>query len=224
MTIRLGILASGSGTNAQAMIDAARSGRLDADIRIVLSNRPQAGVLLRAQKNGIAHACLDHEAFADRESYDSRLAGELLAAGVDTVALAGYMRMVSPVFLNAFPGRVLNIHPTLLPAFQGAHAVSKAWEYGVKFSGCTVHFVDAVLDGGPIIIQAVLPVRQEEDEKGMLDRLHVLEHRIYVQALQWLAEDRLRIDGRKVLLDPAGHPLSPQPELALVWPPLEQGF
>ncbi len=224
MTIKLGILASGNGTNAQAMIDAVEAGRLDADIRIILSNRPHAGVLERAQRHGVPHGCIDHTAFSDRGSCDGRIVDELLAAGADTVALAGYMRMVTPAFLNAFPQRVLNIHPTLLPAFPGTDAVRHVVEYGVRFSGCTVHFVSDVMDGGPVIIQAVLPVRQEEDEDMLLDRIHVFEHRIYIQALQWLAEDRLRLDGRKVYLEPADRPLSPQPELALVWPPLEQGF
>ncbi len=224
MTIKLGILASGNGTNAQAMIDAVEAGRLDADIRVILSNRPHAGVLERARRHGIPHGCLDQAAFADRGSYDRKLLDELLAAGTDTVALAGYMRMVAPDLLKAFPDRVLNIHPALLPAFPGAHGARDAVDYGVRFSGCTVHFVNNVMDGGPVIIQAALPLRQEEDEDMLLDRIHVFEHRIYIQALQWLAEDRLRLDGRKVFLEPAGRPLTPQPELALVWPPLEQGF
>ncbi len=224
MTIKLGILASGSGTNALAMFEAAETGRLDADIRMVLSNRPQAGVLTLAEQHGMPHACLDQSSFADRESYDRHAVDKLLAAGADTIALAGYMRIVTPAFLESFSGRVLNIHPTLLPAFQGAQAVRQAWKYGVKLSGCTVHFVDAALDGGPVIIQAALPVLQDEDEDGMLNRIHVLEHRIYVQALQWLAENRLRTDGRRVFLEPSRLPLAPQPELALVWPPLEQGF
>ncbi|WP_298067196.1 phosphoribosylglycinamide formyltransferase [uncultured Mailhella sp.] len=224
MTLKLGILASGSGTNAQAMIDAAESGRLDADIRIIIANRPNAAVLDRAQKHGIPSLCLDHTAFPDRESFDKRMTEHLLAAGVDTVALAGYMRLVTPVFLNTFPDRVLNIHPAILPAFPGTHGARDAWNYGVKFSGCTVHLVNPVMDGGPIIVQAILPVRQNEDDAQLLERIHVFEHRIYVQALQWLAEDRLSLDGRRMLLAPSPRPLAPQPDTALVWPPLEQGF
>ena len=139
MTLKLGILASGSGTNAQAMIDAAEAGRLDADIRIIIANRPGAPVLDRAERHGIAHLCLDHKTFPDRETFDRRMVEELTAAGVDTVALAGYMRLVTPVFLDAFPGRVLNIHPAVLPAFPGTHGARDAWQYGAKFSGCTVH-------------------------------------------------------------------------------------
>ena len=224
MTIRLGILASGRGTNAQAMIDAAAAGRLDADIRLIIANRPGAMVLERAQKHGIRQLCLDHKTFASRESYDQRLAEELLAAGVDTVALAGYTRLVTPVFLDAFPNRVLNIHPALLPAFPGTQGAIDAWEYGAKFSGCTVHFVNRIMDGGPIIIQAALPVWQDEDGEQLLERIHVFEHRIYVQALQWLAEGRLRMEGRRVLLAPGSRPLARLAEQALVWPPLEQNF
>ena len=224
MTLRLGILASGSGTNAQAMIDAAETGKLDADIRIIIANRPGAPVLERAAKHGIAHLCLDHKTFPDRETFDLRMVKELLAAGVDTVALAGYMRLVTPTFLDAFPNRVLNIHPAVLPAFPGTHGARDAWTYGAKFSGCTVHVVDPVMDGGPIVIQATLPVRQDEDDEALLNRIHVFEHRIYVQALGGLAEGRLHLEGRRMLLTPASRPLAPQPELALVWPPLEEGF
>ena len=224
MTLKLGILASGSGTNAQAIIDAAKAGRLDADIRIVISNRPGAKVLERAEKSGIPSLCLDHKTFPDRESFDARMVEALLSAGVDTVALAGYMRLVTPVFLDAFPNRVLNIHPAVLPAFPGTHGARDAWTYGAKFSGCTVHVVDPVMDGGPVIVQATLPIRQEEDDEALLNRIHVFEHRIYVQALEWLAEGRLHLDGRRMLLAPAGKALAPQPELALIWPPLEEGF
>lgn len=224
MTLKLGILASGSGTNAQAIIDAAEKGRLDADIRIIISNRPGARVLERAEKHGIAALCLDHRTFPDRETFDARMVKELLGAGVDTVALAGYMRLVTPVFLDAFPNRVLNIHPAVLPAFPGTHGARDAWNYGAKFSGCTVHVVNPVMDGGPIIVQATLPIRQEENDEELLDRIHVFEHRIYVQALQWLAEGRLHLEGRRMLLEPADRPLAPQPELALIWPPLEEGF
>lgn len=224
MTLKLGILASGSGTNAQAIIDSAEAGRLDADIRMIISNRPGAKVLERAKKHGIAHMCLDHKTFPNRESYDLRVAEELLAKGVDTVALAGYMRLVTPAFLNAFPNRVLNIHPAVLPAFPGTHGARDAWAYGAKFGGCTVHVVDPVMDGGPIIIQATLPIRQEENDEELLSRIHIFEHRIYVQALQWLSEGRLHLEGRRILLEPAERTLAPQPNLALVWPPLEEGF
>ena len=224
MTLKLGILASGSGTNAQAMIDAVESGKLDAEIRIIIANRPGAKVLERAAKHGIPHICIDHKTFPDRESFDLRMVEELNKAGVDTVALAGYMRLVTPAFLDAFPDRVLNIHPAVLPSFPGTHGARDAWEYGAKFSGCTVHVVNPVMDGGPIIVQAILPVRQDEDDEQLLDRIHVFEHRVYVQALQWLAEGRLHLEGRRMLLAPADKALAPQPEMAMIWPPLEEGF
>ena len=224
MTLKLGILASGSGTNAQAMIDAVEAGRLDADIRIIIANRPHAAVLGRAERHGIPHKCIDHTKFSDRDSFDRSVTEALVAAGVDTVALAGYMRLVTPAFLESFPGRVLNIHPAILPAFPGTHGARDAWNYGVKFSGCTVHVVNSVMDGGPIIVQAILPVRQEEDDEQLLERIHVFEHRIYVQALQWLAEGRLHLEGRRMLLSPSPRPLAPQPDKALIWPPLEAGF
>ena len=135
MTLKLGILASGSGTNAQAMIDAVESGKLDAEICVIIANRPGAKVLERAAKHGIPHVCIDHKTFPDRESFDQRMVEELQKAGVDTVALAGYMRLVTPTFLDAFPNRVLNIHPAILPAFPGTHGARDAWEYGAKFSG-----------------------------------------------------------------------------------------
>ena len=224
MTIKLGILASGSGSNAQAMIDAVESGKLDAEICVIIANRPSAKVLERAARHGIPHICIDHKTFPDRESFDLRMVEELQKAGVDTVALAGYMRLVTPAFLDAFPGRVLNIHPAILPSFPGTHGARDAWEYGAKFSGCTVHVVNPVMDGGPIIVQAILPVRQDEDDEQLLDRIHVFEHRIYVQALQWMAEGRLHLEGRRMLLEPAERALAPQPELGLIWPPLEEGF
>lgn len=224
MSLRLAILASGSGSNAQAMFDAVERGALDADIRLVLSNRPQARVLERAAARSLPHRCLDHTLFSDRTAYDRALADVIREAGADTVALAGYMRLLSPGFLSAFPGRVLNIHPALLPAFPGVHGAADACAWGVKLSGCTVHFVSDEMDCGPIIIQACVPALQDEDADALQNRIHGLEHRIYPQALQWLAENRLNLNGRRVLLAPADRTLAPAPEQAFIWPPLEAGF
>lgn len=224
MSLRLAILASGSGSNAQAMFDAVERGALDADIRLVLSNRPQARVLERAAARSLPHRCLDHTLFSDRTAYDHALADVIREAGADTVALAGYMRLLSPGFLSAFPGRVLNIHPALLPAFPGVHGAADACAWGVKLSGCTVHFVSDEMDCGPIIIQACVPALQDEDADALQNRIHGLEHRIYPQALQWLAENRLNLNGRRVLLAPADRTLAPAPKQAFVWPPLEAGF
>ena len=224
MSLRLAILASGNGSNAQAMFDAVERGALDADIRLVLSNRPGARVLERAAARSLPCRCLDHTQFPDRAAYDRALAEAVREAGADTVALAGYMRLLSPDFLAAFPGRVLNIHPALLPAFPGVHGAADACAWGVKLSGCTVHFVSDEMDCGPIIIQACVPALQAEDADALQNRIHGLEHRIYPQALQWLAENRLSLDGRRVLLAPAARALAPAPEQAFVWPPLEAGF
>lgn len=227
MTLRLGILASGSGSNAEAMFAAMERGSLDADIRLVLTNRPGAGVLERAARHNIPAACLDHRNFPDRAAYDRELAAALRGSGVDTVALAGYMRLVTPAFLEAFPLRVLNIHPALLPAFPGVRGAADALEWGVRVSGCTVHFVSDEMDCGPIIIQACVPVMQDEDADGLQARIHTLEHRIYPQALQWLAEGRLSLQGRRVLLAPSGADRAkadPATDPGFVWPPLEKGF
>ncbi len=224
MSLRLAILASGNGSNAQAMFDAVERGALDADIRLVLSNRPGARVLERAAARSLPLRCLDHTLFPDRAAYDRALAETIRKAGADTVALAGYMRLLSPDFLAAFPGRVLNIHPALLPAFPGVHGAADARAWGVKVSGCTVHFVTDEMDCGPIIVQACVPAFQDEDAEALQNRIHGLEHRVYPQALQWLAEKRLSLDGRRVLLAPADRALAPAPEQAFVWPPLEAGF
>ena len=196
MSLKLAILASGSGTNAEAMFEAIEQGKLDADVRLVLANRPGAKVLERAARRGLPHICLDHKKYASREEFDAAVVEAIKASGADTVALAGYMRMVTPAFLDAFPNRVLNIHPAILPSFPGVHGAGDAHAWGVKFTGCTVHFVSPEMDCGPIIIQSCLPVMQDESVDELQDRIHVLEHRIYPQALQWLAEERLEIRGR----------------------------
>lgn len=222
--LELGIIASGSGSNAQAILDAVAEGRLDARVRVVVSNKPGAGVLERAKQAGVPAVCLDHREFEHREDFDTALIGVLQMYGVDTVAMAGFMRLITPVFLDAFPNRVLNIHPALLPAFPGTHGVADALAYGVKLAGCTVHFVSAVMDSGPIIIQAAVAVRDKESVNALQKRiLETCEHRIYPQALQWLAQDRLRLEGRTVrLLDRRKPDLAPRPVGdALISPPLE---
>lgn len=192
MTLALAILASGSGTNAQAMFEAVRRGLLDADIRLVICNRPGAGVIARAERFGVPCVVMDHTLHPSREDHDLALIGEIRKAGADTIALAGYMRMLSPAFLAAFPGRVLNVHPALLPAFPGVHGIPDAVAWGVRITGCTVHFVDEIMDHGSVIIQAAVPHFAGESEEELAARIHRQEHRIYPQALQWLAEGRLQ--------------------------------
>ncbi len=202
MSLSLGVLASGGGSNLQSILDASREGRLDARVALVVSDNPGAFALERARRAGVATAVIPFGDSPSREEHDRRVVGALRDHGVDTVALAGYMRLVSPVLLKAFPSRVVNIHPALLPAFPGLHVHAQVIAHGAKFSGCTVHFVDEGTDTGPIIIQAVVPVRDDDTPDTLAARILREEHRIYPQALQYLAEGRLRIEGRRVLLAP----------------------
>lgn len=202
-TVSIGVLSSGSGTNLQAIIDAIEEKRLSARIEVVVSNVPDAYALKRATTHGIRTEVLPHQDFPERESYDKAVVDVLKKHNVILVALAGFMRVLSPVFIRAFPMRIMNIHPALLPSFPGLHAQEKALEYGVKVSGCTVHFVDEGTDTGPIIIQAVVPVHDNDTEDTLRNRILREEHRIYPQAIQLFAEERLKVKGRRVFV--AGH-------------------
>ena len=194
----LGVLVSGSGSNLQALIDHVEQGALDAEIRIVVSNNPCAFALERCRKHGIPSAIIDHREFPSRETFEDRLVDVLQSVGVDLVVMAGFMRILSRKFFQSFPMRVMNIHPALLPAFPGMHVQQKAVDYGVKFSGCTVHFADEGVDSGPIIIQAVVPVYDEDDAETLAARILSQEHRIYPQAVQYYAEGRIEFVGRRV--------------------------
>jgi len=204
--IRIGALASGGGTNLQAIIDRCADGTITAEIGLLICNNPGAGALDRAKKAGIPTLTIDHRQFTDRNDFDRAIVTALQEARVELVVLAGFMRIVTETLLDAFSGRVMNIHPALLPAFPGLHVQKKALEYGAKFAGCTVHFVDAGVDTGPIIIQAVVPIFDTDTEETLSARILVREHQIYPQAIQLFAEKRLKIVDRRVLIDP---PLSP---------------
>ena len=214
--LRIGALASGGGSNLQSIIDSCSSGSLAAEIVLVLTNNPEAGALSRAKQAGIPALCLDHRHYSNREDFDHAVVKALRDAGVELVVLAGFMRLISPVFLEAFPGRIMNIHPALLPAFPGLHVQRKALEYGARFAGCTVHFVDGGVDTGPIIIQAIVPVLDDDTEASLSARILQQEHRIYPRAIQLFSEGRLRIEGRRVLIDPP----CPPPIRAMINPPL----
>jgi phosphoribosylglycinamide formyltransferase 1 len=192
-TLDLGVLVSGSGTNLQAILDAVREGRLDARVRIVISNRPGVQALERAERAGAPTRVLEHRGFPSREAFDEALVGLLREAEAEWVVLAGFMRLLTPVLLNAFSGRVVNIHPSLLPAFPGTRAQEQALHYGVKVSGCTVHFVDAGVDTGPIIGQRAVPVLDGDDVEALTRRILVEEHTLLVDVLRWLSEDRVRV-------------------------------
>ena len=202
--VNIGVLVSGSGSNLQAIIDQIEQERLPAEIKIVISNNPDAYALKRCSKHAIPTRMVSHLDFRKREDFDGQMAPILKSYDVELVALAGFMRVLTPAFLRAFPMGVMNIHPALLPAFPGTHVQQKALEYGVKFSGCTVHFVDEGMDTGPIIIQAVVPVYDGDTVDTLSARILKEEHRIYPLAIRLYAEGRLKIKGRKVLIDGGG--------------------
>jgi phosphoribosylglycinamide formyltransferase 1 len=197
--LKLGVLISGSGSNLQSIIDHIEKGTLPAQIKIVVSNDPQAYGLTRAKKHGIPCAVLNHQDFSSREDFDRELIRILQNAGVDLVVLAGFMRILTRPFLQAFEQKIINIHPALLPAFPGTHVQQKAIDYGVKFSGCTVHFVDdGGVDTGPIIIQSVVPVHPDDTADTLAARILKEEHKIYPQAIRYFAEGRIIKNGRHV--------------------------
>ena len=200
--LRIGVLASGSGSNLQTVIDNIENGSLAAEVTCVVSNKASAFALERARRHDIPAIHLDHRSFSGRENYDAAIVEVLRSHGVELVVLAGFMRIITPVLLGAFPAAVMNIHPALLPAFPGLHAQKQALDYGVKISGCSVHFVDAGTDTGPVIIQAAVPVLDDDTEETLSSRILVEEHRIYSEAIRLFAAGRLRIDGRKVIVLP----------------------
>ena len=196
--INLGVLVSGGGTNLQSIIDSINDGRLDATITVVISNVPGVRSLERARQNTIPAVVIDHDRFPTRETFDREIVATLKRYNVDLVIMAGFMRVLTPILLRAFPLKIMNIHPALLPSFQGLHVQKKAFDYGVKFSGCTVHFADEGVDTGPIIIQSVVPVYDDDTAEKLQQRILKEEHRIYPQAIQLYAEGRLEVTGRKV--------------------------
>ncbi len=190
----LGVLVSGSGTNLQAILDAIAAGTLEAKVGVVISNVATAKALDRAKAAGVPAIVVDHKAFASRAAFDAAIVEVLQAHHVDCVVLAGFMRIVTSTILDAFPSRVVNVHPALLPAFPGVHAQRQALEYGVAISGCTVHFVDAGTDTGPIIAQAAVPVLDTDDEAALSARILEKEHELLPMVLQWLAEGRVVVE------------------------------
>ena len=198
--LALGVLISGRGSNLQAILDAVAARELDAEIRLVLSNRADAAGLERANQAGIPTAVIDHKAYRDRQSFDAAVVERLQAAGVEWVVLAGFMRIVTPLFLQAFPNRVVNIHPSLLPAFPGVDAQAQALAHGVRITGCTVHMVNEGVDAGPILAQAAVAVALDDTPESLAARILVEEHRLLVETLQAIAENRLIVetgaDGR----------------------------
>jgi phosphoribosylglycinamide formyltransferase-1 len=199
MPQRIGVLLSGRGSNFEALADQIAAGRIPgAEIAIVISNREDAPGLARAAARGIATRAIPSKGLP-REAYDTLVVAELRKVNVDLVCLAGFMRLLSPYFVAAFPRRILNIHPSLLPSFPGLEAQRQALEYGVKFSGCTVHMVDENLDAGPILAQAAVPVRDDDTDESLSARILTEEHRIYAEAVRLVLSGRYRIEGRRVI-------------------------
>lgn len=191
--LELGVLVSGSGTNLQAILDAIGHGRLDARVRLVLSNKPGVAALERAERAGVPTKLLSHTEFATRQDYDQAMVEALRTAGAELVVLAGFMRLLTPEFLRAFPNRVINVHPALLPAFPGMHAQAAALAYGVRVSGCSVHFVDEGVDTGPIIAQRAVLVLDDDDEASLSARILEQEHALLVETLAWFAAGRVEV-------------------------------
>lgn len=200
--LRLGVLASGSGSNLQALLDACASGAVPAQVAVVLSNVSSARALERAKAAGVPAVLLPHKGFAgSREEYDAALVAELQRHEVKLVCLAGFMRIVTPALLRAFENRILNIHPSILPSFPGLHAVRQALAAGVRVSGCTVHLVDEGTDTGPAIVQTAVPVLDGDTEESLAARILLQEHRAYVRAVALFAQGRVHVEGRRVRLD-----------------------
>jgi phosphoribosylglycinamide formyltransferase-1 len=199
--VKLAVLVSGRGSNLQAIIDNIEKGTLSAELAVVVSDQPDAYALERAKKHNIPAVHVSAKGFkGKRDEYDALLVKELQKRSVELVCLAGFMRIITPTLIKAFPNRILNIHPSLLPAFPGLHVQKKAIEHGAKFSGCTVHFVDEDMDTGPIIIQAVVPVLDSDTEDSLSERILKQEHKIYSRAIQLYAEGKLTIKGRRVFV------------------------
>ncbi|MGB6607623.1 MAG: phosphoribosylglycinamide formyltransferase [Atribacterota bacterium] len=198
--INIGVLASGRGTNLQAIIEAIEDGKIEGEIKIVMSDHPKACALKRAQQYLIDTRCIDFKEFKNREDYDKEIIKTLKEKKIDLVVLAGYMRILSPYFIRTYQNKIINIHPALLPSFPGLHAQKQAIGNGVKISGCTVHFVDEGVDSGPIILQKAVEVSDDDTEESLTEKILEEEHQIYPQAIQLFSESRLMIKGRKVFI------------------------
>ena len=199
MPHRIGVLLSGRGSNFEALADSIAAGRLPGvEIALVISNREGAPGLARAAERGIPSKVIPSKGLA-REDYDRLIVQELKMSAVELVCLAGFMRLLSPYFVAAFPQRILNIHPSLLPSFPGLEAQKQALDYGVKFSGCTVHLVDENLDAGPILVQAVVPVRDDDTPESLSARILAEEHRVYTEAVRLVLSGQYRVEGRRVI-------------------------
>lgn len=201
--LNIGVLASGRGSNFQSIIDAVEGGYIKATVSVLITDKPDAFAIQRAKKHHIECIIMIQKQFSSKDVYFEKIADELKSRGVGLVVLAGFMRIVGKPLIDAFRNRIINIHPALLPAFPGLHGQQQAHEYGVKISGCTVHFVDEGMDTGPIIIQAAIPVRDNDTEESLAARILTFEHKIYPEAVRLFSEGRIRVAGRKVEIEGA---------------------
>ena len=198
--MKVAVLVSGRGSNLQALIDAVNSKELQVEICLVLSDKADAYALERAHRHGIPTAVVQRKGYSNKEEFQKAILEEVKSHGAELVVLAGFMRILGRTFLSSFPNRVINIHPALLPAFPGIDAQRQALDYGVKFSGCTVHFVDEGMDSGPIIAQHVVPVMDDDDRDALADRILEQEHLLIVEGVKLFSEERLKVEGRKVTI------------------------
>jgi len=215
--LKVGVLASGRGSNFQSIIDAVRSGRLNIEIAVLITDNASAFATERAKKHGIAYLVMSPKNYRSRDDFFKEIAEALKKRGVGLVVLAGFMRIVGKPLIDAFPNKIMNIHPALLPSFPGLHGQLQALEYGVRISGCTVHFVDEGMDTGPIIIQATVPVLQDDTEETLSERILALEHRIYPEAIRLFSEGRIIVEGRRVAVK--GYVA---PDISFTNPPIPQ--
>ncbi len=215
IALKIGVLASGRGSNFQSIIDSIESGYLKAEIGVLITDNQEAFAIDRAKKHGIEHVVMLPGRFNSKDDYFKQIARELKRREIGLVALAGFMRIVRKPLIDAFPNRIMNIHPALLPSFPGLHGQRQAYDYGVKLSGCTVHFVDDGMDTGPIIIQAAVAVREDDTEDSLSERILKFEHKIYPEAIKLFSEGRIEVVGRKVMVTKASID-----EKGLVNPPL----
>ncbi|MBU1040926.1 MAG: phosphoribosylglycinamide formyltransferase [Proteobacteria bacterium] len=229
MPFPLAVLVSGGGSNLQSILDKIEAGVIDAEVRVVLSNKPDAYGLVRARNRSVSTWSRPHTDFSSRQGFDAEMVRVIndhgISSGTGAVLLAGFMRMLTPEFLRAFPQAVVNIHPALLPSFPGTHGAADACDYGVRLAGCSVHFVDEIMDHGPVIIQAAVPALPGDDHEGLAARILKLEHCIYPQAVSWLAQGRLSVRDRHVHVQGAQPATCGQNALPyLASPGLEQDF
>lgn len=201
MAYRIAVFASGSGSNFQAILDAMKRGELDVQVELLVCDRPNALVVERAKQANVPVFAFRPKDYPNREAYESEILQKLQACGVELIVLAGYMRIVTDVLVNAYNGRMINIHPSLLPSFPGVDAIGQALDYGVKVTGVTVHFVDGGLDSGPVIAQRTVEVLEGDGAEELAARIHAVEHELYPEVIRWLSEDRVRLEGRKVTVE-----------------------